>query len=177
MLSLKTSHPTMVQYDHYIDPSLMDSLLPQKVSKEVEKEKRRVEYFGFTDDPKHFTAFVRDISSSILDEYGFVHNKDLWYMDVIRYNLEDESKRVKSGLAWHCEDDNYPNVITVLHYLRLDEGIVDGNLKYKDNKGQKCVLPIKSGTTVIMDGQVPHKPQDPYGTGIRDLVIVSFKKK
>ena len=38
-------------------------------------------------------------------------------------------------------------------------------------------LPIKSGTTVIMDGQVPHKPQDPYGTGIRDLVIVSFKKK
>ena len=43
---------------------------------------------------------------------------------------------MKSGLAWHCEDDNYPYVITVLHYLRLDEGIVDGNLRYKDNKGK-----------------------------------------
>lgn len=173
MLSLKTSHPTMVQYDYYIDPSVMDILLPEKES----EEKRRVEYYGYTDDPNHYSEFVRDVSSSILDEYGFEHNKDIWYMDVIRYNLKDESKRVKSGLAWHCEDDNYPNVITVLHYLRLDEGIVDGNLKYKDNKSEKCVLSIKSGTTVIMDGQVPHKPQDPYGTGIRDLVIVSFKKK
>ena len=131
MLSLKTTHPTLVQYDPYIDPSMMDTLLSKDSS---------------------------------------------WYMDVIRYNLNDDQKRVKSGLAWHCENDNYPNVITVLHYLRLDEGLVDGNLRYKDNKGTKCVLPIVSGTTVIMDGQVPHKPQDPYGSGIRDVVIVSFVK-
>ena len=38
MLALKTFHPTMVQYDHYIDPSLMDSLLTQKESKEKERE-------------------------------------------------------------------------------------------------------------------------------------------
>ena len=61
-------------------------------------------------------------------------------------------------------------------YLRLDEGIIDGNLRYKDAKNIKKVLEIKSGTTVIMDGNVPHKPQDPYGTGIRDLIIISFKK-
>ena len=35
---------------------------------------------------------------------------------------------------------------------------------------------IKSGTTIIMDGNVPHKPQNPYGTGIRDLIIVNFEK-
>jgi hypothetical protein len=29
---------------------------------------------------------------------------------------------------------------------------------------------------VIMDGNVPHKPQDPYGTGKRDLIIMSFEK-
>ena len=34
---------------------------------------------------------------------GFEHNKDKWYMDVIRYNLENDVKRVESGLAWHCE--------------------------------------------------------------------------
>jgi hypothetical protein len=27
-----------------------------------------------------------------------------------------------------------------------------------------------------MDGNVPHKPQDPYGTGKRDLIIMSFEK-
>ena len=171
MLSLKTTHPSMVQYDHFIDPSLMKSLLPKK-----SKKKRRVEYFRFTDDPNHYANFVRDISSSILDEYKFKHNKDVWYMDVIRYNIKDDIKRINSGLAWHCENDNYPNVITVLHYLRLDEGIVDGNLRYKDKNRTKCILPIKSGTTIIMDGRVPHKPQDPYGSGIRDLVIMSFKK-
>jgi len=172
MLSLKTTHPTLVQYDPYIDPSMMDTLL----SKDSSSWKRRTDYYGFTDQANDHTKFVRDISSSILDEYGFNHLKDKWYMDVIRYNLNDDQKRVKSGLAWHCENDNYPNVITVLHYLRLDEGLVDGNLRYKDNKGKKCVLPIVSGTTVIMDGQVPHKPQDPYGSGIRDVVIVSFVK-
>ena len=97
-------------------------------------------------------------------------------MDVIRYSLENDVKRVESGLAWHCENDNYPNVITVLMYLRIDDGIKDGNIRYKDKNDVKYVLPLKSGTTVIMDGNVPHKPQDPYGSGKRDLIIVSFEK-
>ena len=48
-------------------------------------------------------------------------------MDVIQYNLQDEQKRVKSGLAWHCENDNGDNLISVLLYLRLDEGVSNGN--------------------------------------------------
>ena len=107
---------------------------------------------------------------------GFKHNREKWYMDVIRYSLENDVKRVESGLAWHCENDNYPNVITVLMYLRIDDGIKDGNIRYKDKNDVKYVLPLKSGTTVIMDGNVPHKPQDPYGSGKRDLIIVSFEK-
>jgi len=27
-----------------------------------------------------------------------------------------------------------------------------------------------------MDGRVKHKPQDPYGSGRRDLIIISFEK-
>ena len=97
--------------------------------------------------------------------------------DVIRYQLKDDTKGIDSGLAWHCENDNYPNVITVLMYLHIDETIKDGHLRYKDKDNTKLVLEIKSGTTVIMDGNVPHKPQDPYGTGRRDLIIVSFEKE
>ena len=56
------------------------------------------------------------------------------------------------------------------------DGIKEGNLMYKDIHGVKQVLSLKSGLTVIMDGNVPHKPQDPYGTGKRDLITMSFEK-
>lgn len=40
----------------------------------------------------------------------------------------------------------------------------------------KKILKLKSGTTIIMDGNVPHKPQKLYGTLIIDLIIVNFEK-
>ena len=48
--------------------------------------------------------------------------------------LENEKKGVGSGLVWHCENDvtAYRNVVSVLLYLRIDEGIKQGNLRYKD---------------------------------------------
>ena len=67
-------------------------------------------------------------------------------------------------------------MITVLFYLHIDDTIKDGNLRYKDKDNVKQTIKIKSGTTIIMDGEVLHKPQNPYGTGKRDLIIVSFKK-
>jgi len=62
-------------------------------------------------------------------------------------------------------------------YLRLDDTIIDGNLQYIDKDNKIQVITIQSGTTIIMDGNVPHKPQDPYGTGKRDLIIISFQKQ
>ena len=47
---------------------------------------------------------------------------------------------------------------------------------YEDKDNVKNVLTIKSGVTVIMDGRVRHKPQNPYGLGKRDLIAVSFRK-
>ena len=140
-------------------------------------KKRTVAYYNHGNKFNPYIEFIRDITSEFLIMNHFNHNKDKWYMDVIRYQLKDETKRVKSGLAWHCENDNYPNVITVLMYLHLDDKIKEGNLKYKDKFNNKLILEIKGGTTVIMDGNVPHKPQDPYGSGKRDLVIMSFEKE
>ena len=170
MEKLDTLYPTEVYSDYIVDPSIMNSIF------EDTGKKRKVVYYCYTDTNQH-TNFIKDISSGFLKMNGYTHNPDIWYMDVIRYKLNNDKKRVKSGLAWHVENDNYPNVVTVLMYLRLDEGIIDGNLRYKDKKNSKQLLNIKSGTTVIMDGNVSHKPQDPYGTGIRDLIIVSFKKQ
>ena len=169
MIKLNTSHPTEVIYDYLVDPSIMNYLSNDKV------KKREVIFYDYTN-TNHHTNFIKEIASGFLSLNKYNHNPDKWYMDVIRYKLDNDVKRVKSGLAWHVENDNYPNVITVLLYLRIDDGIIDGNLRYKDKNNNKIILKIKSGTTVIMDGNVPHKPQDPYGSGIRDLIIVSFEK-
>ena len=141
-----------------------------------EGEPRHVTYHNSSSLVSDVMQRVVDSCSDLLAGNGFDHNHSKWSMDVIRYNLQDEQTRVKSGLAWHCENDNGDNLISVLLYLRLDEGVSNGNLRYKDIHGKKQMIDIRSGTTIIMDGNVPHKPQDPYGTGRRDLIIVSFSQ-
>ena len=170
MYHLNTYYPTLILNDYIVDPSIMKYLIPDTV------KKRNAVYYNSSGKTNPYHMFIRDITSEFLKMNHFNHNKDKWYMDVIRYQLKDDTKRVKSGLAWHCENDNYPNVITVLMYLQIDDKIKEGNLKYKDTFNNKRVLKIGSGTTVIMDGSVPHKPQDPYGSGKRDLIIMSFEK-
>ena len=170
MRKLNTKHLTLIYDDYLIDPSIINKLIEK-----TNKKRNKVEY-DYTDKFNPYLSFIRDVLSEFLNSYYINHNKNKWYMDVIRYNLKNDTKRIDSGLAWHCENDNFPNVITVLLYLRIDDGIIDGNLRYKDVNGTKKILPLKSGTTIIMDGNVPHKPQDPYGTGLRDLVIISFEK-
>ena len=168
MEKLDTLYPTEIYRDYLVDPSIMNKIFKGE-------GKRKVIFYDYSD-TNHYTNFIKDISSGFLTMNGYSHNKDKWYMDVIRYKLEDDKKRIKSGLSWHVENDNYPDVITVLMYLRLDKDIIDGNLRYKDKNNIKRVLEICSGITVIMDGNVPHKPQDPYGSGLRDLIIISFEK-
>ena len=167
---LNTFYSTLVFKEYIIDPSIIDHLI-----KDTDK-KRNKEDYDYTDKFNPYLHFIRDITSGFLELNNFKHNKNKWYMDVIRYNLNNDIKGIDSGLAWHCENDNFPNVITVLMYLHIDEKIKEGNLKYKDKHNKKLILKIKSGTTVIMDGNVPHKPQNPYGSGKRDLIIISFEK-
>lgn len=168
-VSINTLYTTEVYNDYLVDPSIMDNIFIKT------GEKRKVIFYDYKN-TNPYINFIKEISSSFLTMNYHNHNKNEWYIDVIRYKLENDEKRIKSGLAWHVENDNYPNVITVLMYLRIDKDIIDGNLRYKNVNNEKKILEIKSGTTIIMDGNVPHKPQDPYGTGLRDLIIISFKK-
>mgnify|MGYP001158302225 CR=1 FL=1 len=172
MTHLDSKYPTII----FNDFPLIDPIIIEQIMGDGDKKLNRSDYFYRDKKIDLITLFVRDIASGFLDMYDFNHYKDIWYMDCIQYKLDNEIKPVKSGLAWHCENDNYPNLITVLLYLRKDEGVKDGNLKYKNKNNQKCSIEINSGTTIIMDGRVPHKPEDPYGTGRRDLIIVSFHK-
>ena len=170
MAKLNTSYPTIVFDKPLVDPAIIESLSESK------GEKRHTTYHDYSCTMDINKLSVVYTCSDFLEEHGFKHKRYKWSMDVIRYNLCNETQRVDSGLAWHCENDNGNNLITVLMYVRLDDTIIDGNLRYKDNDNRKQVIQIQSGTTIIMDGDVPHKPQDPYGTGRRDLIIVSFSQ-
>lgn len=173
MTQLDTKYPTIIFNDlPLIEPSIIEDIIDKK-----KQQKRYYSNYYYNDkDKKPIILFIRDVASNFLSLKKINHYKEIWYMDCIRYELENDLKGVESGLAWHCENDNFPNLITVLLYLRKDEGVKNGNLRYKNKNNKKCTIEINTGTTIIMDGNVPHKPEEPCGTGIRDLIIVSFHK-
>lgn len=175
MTHLDTVFPTIIYDDYLLDPSIMDNFIENTENTKNTKNKVNKQFY-YKDPYSPHISFICDIASDFLNNNHFSHDKQFWCIDVIRYQLYNQIKPVKSGLAWHCENDNYDNLITVLLYLHIDETIKNGNLQYKDKDNVKQLIEIKSGTTIIMDGRVPHKPQNPHGTGRRDLIIISFVK-
>ena len=125
-------------------------------------------------------SFIIQICESFLISNEIIFNKNVWYMDLIRYNLTNE-KNVDSGLCWHNENVNYsfPS-ISLLIYLRKDKTIQGGDLRYKDSKREKKKIAISACndncTIIIMDGNIYHKPEDCSGFGKRELINVSFEK-
>lgn len=168
---LDTTYPTIILNKQLIDPTLIYDLSESK------GEKRHTTYHDYSEPINATKQSVVYACSDLLKEYNLNHDRYKWSMDVIRYNLQNETKGVDSGLAWHCENDNGNNLITVLLYIHLDDTIIDGNLRYINKDNIKKIINIKTGTTIIMDGNVQHKPQNPYGSGKRDLIIVSFSKE
>jgi hypothetical protein len=171
VFNLDTEFPTIVLKNHpVIDPNVIDPFMKKK---NCLKEHHMISY---SERITPNISFIRDIASGLLDMYHFNHNKSIWYIDFIRYELDNQKKPVDSGLAWHCENDNYANLITVIFYLHKDNTIKDGNLRYIDYHNVKQTIEINSGTIIIMDGEVMHKPENPTGSGRRDLITISFKK-
>jgi len=162
-----------------IDPNTINYIVEDETVKREhfgydfsDKSKRDIDYKN----KKDIILFMKEVASNFLYMKNYNHNKDEWYMDIIRYNLDNDLKPINSGLAWHCENDNYSDLITVLIYTRFDSGIINGNLEYIDSYNVKQTLKIETNTVIIMDGNIQHCPEDPIGTGKRDVIIVSFKK-
>ena len=112
MTHLDSKYPTII----FNDFPLIDPIIIEQIMGNGDKKLNRSDYYYRDKKIDLITLFVRDIASGFLDMYDFNHYKDIWYMDCIQYKLDNEIKPVKSGLAWHCENDNYPNLITVLLY-------------------------------------------------------------
>ena len=87
MYNLNTFYPTIVYNDYLIDPSIMKYLLPET------DKKRRVVLYDYTNKRNIYHTFVRDICSDYLQINHFDHNKSKWYMDVIRYQLDNDTNK------------------------------------------------------------------------------------
>ena len=57
--------------------------------------------YDYTDKINIYFKFIVDIASNLLELNNFNHNKNKWYIDVIRYKLNNDTNGIKSGLAWH----------------------------------------------------------------------------
>ena len=172
---LDTSHDTIV----YPKTPLIEPEVIHRIMRNKEYVLDKEAYWYKDEDISLELIKIRDDVSSFLRKQGFNHNANIWYADLVRYKLDNslptDSLPVDSGLVWHSENMNYPDLITCLCYLRKDESLKGGNLRYKDKEGTKKVIQISTGTTVIMDGRVEHKPEAVSGTGQRDLIIISFQ--
>ena len=172
--------PITEVYRNYgiIDPKIMDTIIGKEFmdDKDTKRGHLMSDYIYINHSSSELIKFIKDVASNFLDMNNYKHNKDIWYMDIIRYKLNNDTYPITSGLAWHCENDNYSNLITVLIYLRLDEGIRNGNLGYIDKYGVKKTIQIETNTIIVMDGTVQHRPENPTGSGLRDLIAISFKK-
>lgn len=170
---LNTIYTTEVYRNIYLlDPNTMNLIC----SKNKQNEREHIEYLYSVNDYNDLIVFIKDIASGFLHLKNHKHNENEWFMDIIRYDLDNCIKSIDSGLAWHCENDQEcaTKLITVFMYTRIDDGIIDGNLRYLDSQNIKQIIKIEPGTVIIMDGRVKHKPQNPSGSGIRDVIIVSF---
>ena len=168
-----------------IDSSIMGTIMGEKSTKVLEKtafwhkDKPCLNEDGI--DISNEISFIIQICESFLISNEIIFNENVWYMDLIRYNLSGE-KNVDSGLAWHNENVNFDfPVISVLLYLRKDKTIQEGDLRYKDiNKKEKKIAINANNddcTIIIMDGNIYHKPEKCSGFGKRELINVTFEKK
>ena len=148
-----------------IDPKITEKIIGKRI---FTREHCTFET-SHSDSNPPIIKFIIDISSGYLNLKGFNHIKNTWYMDIIRYNLNGESC---SSCNLNYKEEN---LIIILFCLRNDSRI-KGNLKYKDINNFEKTLIIENTITIIINTKLGCKLENCSGTGIRDIIVISFQK-
>jgi hypothetical protein len=104
---------------------------------------------------------------------SYKYEKGVCNIEFSSYNLFNDNPPT-SLFGWHVDHILKFHTISVILYLRIDKTIRGGNLFVHSNF--KRLVQLKNGYIVILDGPIPHKVQPLYGFGVRDNIIISFKK-
>jgi len=119
---------------------------------------------------------ILDISIKILNNFNKIkYDKNEYYIEFQQRNCSYEN--IVHPFTWHKDDYSAVSwrTYTVIFYIRKDSTIKNGDLKYIINDNEYIKI-INTGNILCFDGDILHKPQNSYGFGCRDTIVVFFKK-
>lgn len=99
-----------------------------------------------------------------------------WCIDFHQRNCGFEKKKYQWS-AWHKDDHAVIqcNVHTVIFYLRKDITVGGGDFEYKDGD-KKYIHKVESKSILQFCGNLKHRPQETWGFGCRDIIVVFIKR-
>lgn len=119
---------------------------------------------------------IIELSTKILDKFNKIeYDKDKYLIEFHQRNCNYE--KYVHPFTWHKDDYSAVpwETYTIIFYIRKDSTIKDGNLKYMIND-KEYIININTGNILCFDGNILHKPQNSYGFGCRDSIVIFFKK-
>jgi hypothetical protein len=119
---------------------------------------------------------IIDTSIKILDKFNKIkYDKDKYFIEFQQRNCSYE--KFTHPFIWHKDDySTIPwKTYTIVFYIRKDITVKNGNFKYIINH-KDYIQNINTGDVLCFDGNILHKPQDSYGFGCRDTIVIFLKK-
>jgi hypothetical protein len=176
----------ITQYDN----EYLINISEKFIKAELNKLKSKIIYFENIGNDKDL-KFIKDYAYQILLSFDFYVDTSKGMIEFWSFNVDGE--KIITPLDFHEDDYGVLGDIvdTVIFYIRKDETIKGGDLEIIENiKKHKIlfgflqwhtkehkIIKIKSNDILVFNGNLTHKPQDVYGNGHRDCIVVQFVSK
>ena len=178
----------------YIQEKIPSEILPQLWNLyEKESQNYHNDFIVSTYFPQYIkNNDIQDLlikSKRIMDMYGFkfkCSEQELLDSEkpsnidyLVEFHLYKINGLLRSSFGRHSDDQAAvsTNVNTIIFYLEKDKTVDGGNLiVYDRDSGEKKMLEIKSGTMVILKGDVEHEIEEMDGKGERKSIVVQIQR-
>lgn len=146
----------------------------------IPKRKKHFQVKGITNyNSSEYIKLIQpiiDLSTKILHKFNKIeYDKNKYSIEFHQRNCNYE--KYVHPFTWHKDDYSAVpwKTYTIIFYIRKDNTIKNGNLKYIINN-KEYITSINTGDILCFDGNILHKPQNSYGFGCRDTIVIFFKK-
>lgn len=146
--------------------------------KYIPKRKRRFATYDVHSNGKHkHTQPIIQRAIDCLRDNGVTNfDEKKWCIDFHQRNCGFEKKKYQWS-KWHKDDYAVIRckVHTVIFYLRKDITVGGGDFEYEKD-GKKIIQNIESKSILQFSGDLSHRPQETWGFGCRDSIVVFIKR-
>lgn len=166
---------------------LLESLYTKTWTKEHLK-KREYEFVRRIDPCEDLNKLL-EISRKLLNENGFNVLNSCWHAESHQYVVDSPTE---AEFETHQDDfgvNNY-KVNTIIYYLQKDPTIIGGNFivypnvtasdlgfGFIESQQTKIITPVKSGTMILLKGNLAHRGQEMDGKGLRRSIVIQIRRK